>query len=87
MKVPRSAVRQVVESMLECTGIRKATKYLDANTTVKCTRQRPYDSRDRQETLLLTIGKPNYAERKFIKLCQKAGDPFPVRKVQFQFYK
>lgn len=30
----------------------------------------------------LTIGKPNYAEREFIKDCKKAGEPFPVERVQ-----
>jgi hypothetical protein len=32
-----------------------------------------------------TIGKPNYAERAFIKKCQRAGERFPVRRIQLQF--
>lgn len=35
----------------------------------------------------LTIGRPNYAERKFIKLCQKAGEKFPIKKIQLKFLK
>jgi len=36
--------------------------------------------------MVLTIGRPNYAEREFIKLCKKAGEPFPVKKMQLKFY-
>lgn len=36
--------------------------------------------------IALTIGKPNYAEREFIKLCQKANEPFPVKKLQLKVY-
>lgn len=33
----------------------------------------------------LTAGRPNYQERKFIKLCKKAGEPFPIKKIQLKF--
>ena len=33
----------------------------------------------------LTCGKPNFAERAFVKKAVKAGEPFPVRKVQLKF--
>ena len=32
----------------------------------------------------LNIGPPSYAERKFIKNCEKAGEPFPVKKIQIR---
>jgi hypothetical protein len=35
---------------------------------------------------VFTIGKPNYEEREFIKKCKKAGEPFPVKKIQVKFY-
>ena len=36
--------------------------------------------------IVMKIGRPNYAEREFIKLCKKAGEPFPVKKVQLKLY-
>lgn len=35
--------------------------------------------------VVLTHGRPNYAQRQFIRRCQRAGEPFPVRKVQLRF--
>lgn len=63
---------------------RSATKYLDPKFVVKATHQRRPHGRDRGETLLVTFGRPNYAERKFVKDCVAAGEPFPVRKVQLK---
>jgi len=64
------------------TSVRRATQYFAPNLTAKLTRQRRFGRRDRQSTFLLTIGRPNYAERKFIAACQKAGESFPVKKIQ-----
>ena len=86
MQIPRSAVSAVVMAVLECPDLRRATKYLDDHTTVKCTRQRPFDKRERQETVLVTMGKPNYAERNFIKNCKIVGEPFPVKKIQLKWW-
>ena len=35
--------------------------------------------------MLLTFGKPNFVERRFIQKCIKAGEPFPAKKIQLQF--
>lgn len=67
-------------------GVKTATKYTTPDITVKCTRQRPIDLRSSRETFLVSIGKPNYYEKRFIKACLKAGEPFPVKKVQLKFY-
>ena len=37
--------------------------------------------------VILTAGKPNYEERAFIKKLGKAGEPFPVKKVQMKMPK
>lgn len=69
----------------------KATKFVSSDLIVRGTR-RVYSGRLKGWGLslpievLITIGRPNFAERKFIKDCKKAGEPFPVKKVQFKFY-
>jgi hypothetical protein len=94
MKIPMNAVVSVVETVLRGYA-RRATKYLDDHTIVRATcirwglpkpgkrigRCREYSNRSE---LVLTVGRPNYRERKFIKLCKDAGEPFPVKKVQLR---
>ena len=77
------AIAEVTASLLESEGnVRKATKYLDWRMVVKCTAQRKLDRRDKSGTFLLTIGGPNYLEQRFLRLCKKAGEPMPVKKIQ-----
>lgn len=85
MKVPRNAIARAVETVLE-TGCRKATVYLGSKTVVKCTARHRPDKREKAPSFVLTIGAPNFVERRFIRLCKKAGEPFPVRKVQIKFW-
>lgn len=85
MAITRSALGQVVEAVLE-TGAYKATKFLGPKETVKATRRR-YKRRGRHSItqVLVTVGRPNYAERAFIKKAQAAGEPFPIKKVLLKF--
>lgn len=86
MSVPRTAIRRVVESCLECPDIRSAYIVQDEKLVVKATkRQKPRKGENHTE-MVLTIGRPNYAEREFIKLCKKAGEPFPIKKMQYKIY-
>lgn len=84
MKVTRTSIAHAVIGVLE-SGARKATVYLDENTVVKATSQRKPTRRSRTRTLILTVGAPNFEERKFIKLCKKAGEP--VRRTQYKWYR
>lgn len=68
-------------------GARRATKFISPSCTVKATRQHKPDGRKSSVTIILTIGRPNYSERAFIAACKKAGEPFPVRKVQLKEWK
>ncbi len=61
---------------------RRATAYLSEKETAKATYQGKFRKRSRSRTILVTIGRPNFKERKFIKLCKKVGEPFPVAKIQ-----
>ncbi len=68
-------------------GFRKATAYISPELTIVASRQFKKDRRIRGESIVLTIGKPNYKSRGFIRLYQKAGGSFPVRKIQLEEYK
>lgn len=77
------AVDQCVEAVLH--GASRATKYISKKLTVKATRIGKVDKREKSDNIRLTIGRPNYAERSFIKDLIVAKEPFPVKKVQLKF--
>ena len=67
-------------------GITKATKFVSPKEIVRATRTKTTFRKGGNIEITLTIGRPNYAEREFIKDCQKAGEPFPVRNIQIKEY-
>lgn len=67
-----------------------ATKYLSDKIVVRATRRRyngKLPAKNQNLEAILVIGRPNYAQKKFIKLCQKAKEPFPIKKVQLKLTK
>ena len=78
---------EVIDVLLR-TKSRQAIKYLSENLVVKATRKsyggRPPRKDEKQETLLVTVGRPNYKEREFIQLATRLGEPFPIRRCQLR---
>ncbi len=70
-------------------GAVKATKYISEKLTVKATQILYKKSKPspRAIEIRLTASRPNYDERAFIKTLKKAGEPFPVKKVQLKMPK
>ena len=88
MAVSRAVFGQLAEIILEG-GARQATKYLSERETVKATRP-TYGGKflkSAHTTIVFTVGRPNYAERKFIRQAKEAGEPFPIRKIQVRWLK
>jgi len=81
----RTVAGTVIEALLS-SNARRATKFLTDRLTVKASRMHKPHKRNRYNTCVVTIGVPNYAEREFIRRCKQASEPFPVRKIQLQFY-
>lgn len=81
----QKAIVSATEAVLSNPKVKQASKYLSPNEVVKVTRQRRADRREKAITLLLTIGKPNFLGRRFVKAAKKAGEAFPVKKVQVKF--
>ena len=68
---------------------KRAMKYLSDKSVVTAMR-RTYKGKILKKDnidIVLKIGKPNYAEREFIKLCKKAKEPFPVKRIQLKYPK
>lgn len=85
MKNSMTDIRNVIEILLR-TGAVRATKFVSEKQIVRATRKayKSGTSRDNVE-ITLTLGRPNYEERAFVKACKKAGEAFPIRKVQLKF--
>lgn len=67
-----------------------AAKFLSEKLVVRATRPRyngKLPSKGSNLQVSLVIGRPNFAQKLFIKACKKAGEPFPVKKVQLKFTK
>lgn len=82
----RKDIAHVMETLLETTALKKVTRYLSPKLVVRATRQHKPDGRAARWTIVFTFGKPNYREREFIASCVKAGEPFPVKKLQLSWY-
>jgi hypothetical protein len=79
--IPRNVFHKLADQIITL-GAKKATKYLAKDFVIKATRQGKWRKNEPSKTILFTYGRPNYAERKFIKRCKQAGEPFPVKKIQ-----
>lgn len=90
MKYPLNAITSVVEILMR-SDARRATKFLTDKQIVRATRKvvkgKFIDKVGNNLEIILTLGKPNFAEREFIKACKKAGEKFPVRNIQLKFLK
>lgn len=80
--ITRKSFSDLAEIILEG-GAVKATKYFSPTEVIKATR-RVYGKKKGNE-ILFTFGKPNYAERKFIRDCKKIGEPFPIKRIQIKW--
>jgi hypothetical protein len=78
------AIKETTNAIL-LGGAKRATKFLSVKDTVKATLQGKYDSRARQTTILVTVGRPNYNEQEFIDQCREVNKPFPIRKLKIQW--
>ena len=79
-------ISKTIEALIDSKAW-KAVFYASPTEIVRVTRRwygRKGPDKNKIE-LQVTAGKPNYLEREFIKKCKKAGEPFPVKKVQLKF--
>lgn len=81
----KNVYQKLIEAITDSEAI-KATAYLSDGLVIKATK-RIYKHRQptKQTEILVTIGRPNCQERGFIKTCKRAGETFPVKKIQLKF--
>jgi len=79
--VPDHAFSDVIDHLIS-NDIRSAVKYLSPKLVVRATWRHKPSARHTREEMVVTYGAPNYLEVAFVKLLKKAGEPFPVLKIQ-----
>jgi len=80
-------MKSYIEDVINAAAVRDiktATKYISEMITVKATKR---CVKKLKTEFVVTIGKPNFKEREFIKLAKKSGEPFPIKKIQLIFKK
>ena len=91
IKMSNPPYSQVVAAILANDAVMRAVKYISPKEVVRATR-RSYRVNNRKTRkgqsieILLHIGRPNYLEREFIALCQKAKEPFPIKRIQLKLW-
>lgn len=88
MKYPHTHVlEKLVEALVDNKAAR-ATFYASDKLVINLTRRlfhKKLPNINSNLEAMLVIGRPNYEQREFIKQCKKAGEPFPVKKIQLKF--
>lgn len=87
-KISLGWVNKVIEILLRAEA-RKTVKYVSPVLVVRAVRK-TYGKKilKRHNTeIILTIGKPNFLEREFIKTAKKVGEKFPIKKIQIKYTK
>lgn len=79
-----TAIGKTVAAVLTNAQLKKATCVLTPTLVVTATYRGKRDRRNTRSEIALTVGAPNFAARELIKLAKRAGEPFPIRKLQFQ---
>lgn len=80
-------IRAVTDVLLMEPGAWMATKYISPNLVVRATIRRSrgkVPDKWRHRDIVLSISPPNYLERPFVKDAKKAGELFPIKKVQWR---
>lgn len=82
------SIAKVVEATLKAGAVR-GTYFVSPSEVIRVTRRRYGKNtkkvRSSPVELTVTIGRPNYREREMIRTMQKAKEPFPVKKIRWEW--
>jgi hypothetical protein len=93
MTVPIEKINQYLGPVILAligTEAKRATKFISPKWVISAQRisfKNRINRRERNIDIRVKIGDPNYHERKLIKDCIKAGEPFPVKKIRLAYFR
>ncbi len=86
----KNGVVAVVSAIMTIPKVYGAEKYISEKVVVRAKLRRfgkKIRPKNQNLEISLVIGRPNFAQRDFIKKCKKVGEPFPVKNVQLKLVK
>ena len=84
-QISLESIHRAVDALL-ASGQRSAIVYHSRSLVAKATCQRRIDLRDKNRSIIVTFGAPNYEERAHIRSCKKMGMAFPLKSVELKFW-
>jgi hypothetical protein len=75
---------ELVDTIILMDGVERATKYLSPTMVMRAHRL-PVPDRKKSAAMVVVVCPPDKEERRFIRQCQKAGEPFPVKRIQLEY--
>jgi hypothetical protein len=86
-EIDAKEIAHVSAALMSSKNCKSAVKYIDEKTIVRATWHNKPKANNRSETMVVTIGSPNYKEREFIKKCKKTNNSsFPKIPIQIKSY-
>lgn len=79
---------KVIDAIVNSTKVVRATEYISPKLIIRAVRKlygKKIIAKHNIE-ITLTIGRPNYVERKLVRDFLKAKEPFPIKGVQLKMY-
>jgi len=77
MTALRAYINKSLDILAKRPNIKRATTFVSPKITVKVTRQRRTRANAKQQTFLLSVGTPNFLERRFLKSRKEGKFPLP----------
>lgn len=77
MKTLRPYILKSLAVLDDKPEVRRATTFVSPKITVKVTKQRRTRANARQKTFLISVGTPNFLERRFLKTGKAKKFPLP----------
>lgn len=82
----RHAMEEVAWACFVSSDLRSAVKYVSPQLRAKATKRFKTSAASKGMEIVVTVGKPNWSERKFVKQCELAGEKFPVQRLQMSWW-
>ena len=85
VSVKTKALTKVMQICLCDPLVRQALYFISPKLRVKVSRFGKA-RKGQADSFRVEMGRPNSIERKFVKLCVKSGEPFPLKRVRVNLY-
>lgn len=80
-------IGNTVAALLNTKTARQVTCIVDARLSIVATKRHKTRADAQRVEVVVTIGRPNFKSRALIRAAKRAGEPFPIKKLQYEHTK